>query len=110
MQEPLKKELEIEENVLKRAAMIFRAVNHPLRMNMIHLIHEAGSIIVTDIYKKLAVEQSVASQHLAILRRAGFLLTERRGKYIYYSVNYIRLEEVQRVAGKIVGNGLTVVG
>ena len=49
---------------------------------------------VTDIYVKLRLEQSVASQHLAILRRAGVVVTQRQGKYIYYSLNKDRLEQI----------------
>jgi DNA-binding transcriptional ArsR family regulator len=35
----------------------------------------------------------VASQHLAVLRKAGFVKTTRDGKNIYYSVNMPRLKE-----------------
>ena len=49
---------------------------------------------VTEIYVKLRLEQSVASQHLAILRRAGIVSTARDGKFIFYSLNYARLAEV----------------
>ena len=43
---------------------------------------------------RLRLEQSVASQHLAILRKAGIVSTQRDGKFIYYSVNFKRLEEI----------------
>ncbi|NBP06804.1 MAG: transcriptional regulator, partial [Bacteroidetes bacterium] len=33
----------------------------------------------------------VASQHLAILRKAGFVNTTREGKFIYYSINLDRM-------------------
>jgi DNA-binding transcriptional ArsR family regulator len=58
---------------------------------------------VTEIYVKLRLEQSVASQHLAILRKAGFVKTERDGKFIYYSVNTERLEELNRFVKDLVG-------
>jgi DNA-binding transcriptional ArsR family regulator len=51
---------------------------------------------VTEIYIQLRLEQSVASQHLAILRKAGFVNTDRDGKFIYYSVNHNRLDELNR--------------
>ena len=96
-----KNELEIRVNDLKKAALVIRAVNHKLRQQIIQLIHNAGTIIVTEIYKKLDLEQSVASQHLGILRKAGFVSTERRGKFIYYKVNYDRFEEVDDLVQKI---------
>jgi DNA-binding transcriptional ArsR family regulator len=45
---------------------------------------------------KLRLEQSVASQHLAILRKAGFVKTDRDGKFIYYSVNINRMQELNQ--------------
>jgi DNA-binding transcriptional ArsR family regulator len=48
------------------------------------------------------LEQSVASQHLAILRRAGIVTTQRDGKFIYYTVNYSRIDEINRVVEDLV--------
>lgn len=79
---------------IKKAALILRALNHKLRQQMIQLLDEAKKLTVTEIYIKLRLEQSVASQHLAILRRAGFVLTQRSGKFIYYTLNYMRIKEV----------------
>jgi ArsR family transcriptional regulator, virulence genes transcriptional regulator len=81
---------------VKKAALILRAVNHKLRQQILKLIDEQGKITVTEIYVKLRLEQSVASQHLAILRKAGFVKTDREGKFIYYSVNSSRLEELNQ--------------
>lgn len=81
---------------VKKAALILRAVNHKLRQQILKLIDEQGKITVTEIYVKLRLEQSVASQHLAILRKAGFVNTDREGKFIYYSVNTQRLEELNQ--------------
>lgn len=86
--------LEIDLLNLKKAALILRAINHKLRQQILKLIDEEGKMTVTDIYVRLRLEQSVASQHLAILRKAGFVKTERDGKFIYYSVNTQRMEEV----------------
>jgi DNA-binding transcriptional ArsR family regulator len=49
---------------------------------------------VTEIYVKLRLEQSVASQHLAILRRSNIVKTTREGKFIWYTVNHERLQDV----------------
>jgi DNA-binding transcriptional ArsR family regulator len=89
-------ELRIDVIQLKKAALILRAVNHKLRQQMMRLLHQHGKMTVTEIYVKLRLEQSVASQHLAILRKAGFVSTVRDGKFIFYSVNYDRLDQVHR--------------
>jgi len=79
---------------LKKAAIILRAINHKLRQQMLRLLDEHKRLTVTELYIHLRLEQSVASQHLAILRRAGFVKTERDGKFIYYMVNTARMLEV----------------
>ena len=88
------KDLKIDLLQLKKAALILRAINHKLRQQILKLIHQKDKITVTEIYVKLRLEQSVASQHLAILRKAGYVNTVRDGKFIYYSVNNERLAEV----------------
>ena len=86
---------------VKKAAMVLRAVNHKLRQQILKQIDEQGKITVTELYVKLRLEQSVASQHLAILRKAGFVKTYRDGKFIYYSVNTERLEELNRIVADL---------
>ncbi len=87
----------------KKASLILRSINHKLRQQIIKLLDEQQKMTVTEIYVKLRLEQSVASQHLAILRRAGIVATSRDGKFIYYSVNYTRLAEVVAFVETLVG-------
>lgn len=94
-------QLQIDAQLLKRGRMVLRAINHPLRQQIIQVIHGNGNMKVTDLYVKLRLEQSVASQHLAILRREKFVFTRREGKCIYYSVNYDRITEVQETSRKL---------
>ena len=67
------------------------------------LIDEQQKMTVTEIYVKLRLEQSVASQHLAILRRAGIVITTREGKFIFYTVDYNRLEQINQFVEQLVG-------
>ncbi len=79
---------------MKKAMLIIRALNHKLRQQIIKLLDERRKMTVTEIYIDLRLEQSVTSQHLAILRRAGLVTATREGKFIYYSMNYKRVKEV----------------
>jgi DNA-binding transcriptional ArsR family regulator len=88
---------------VKKAALTLRALNHKLRQQLLKLIDEEKKITVTEIYVRLKLEQSVASQHLAILRKAGIVTTERDGKFIYYIVNHKRIEEINKFVGDLVG-------
>ena len=88
---------------VKKAALVLRALNHKLRQQIMRLIDEHGKMTVTEIYTKLRLEQSVASQHLAILRRAGIVVTEREGKFIWYTISTARVEEISRFVEELVG-------
>jgi DNA-binding transcriptional ArsR family regulator len=79
----------------KQAAKILRAINHPLRQQILSLIHTKGEVPVTEMYITLRIEQSVASMHLSILRGAGVVKTRRDGKTINYSINHEKLVAIQ---------------
>ena len=82
---------------IKKVSLVFRALNHNLRLEMLKFIENNGKSSVTDIYIQLRMDQSVASQHLAILRRAGLLITKREGKYVYYKLNTSKLEMINNM-------------
>jgi len=87
---------------VKNAAMTLRAINHKLRQQIVKLLEENKRMNVTDIYVKLRLEQSVASQHLAILRRANIVVTERDGKFIHYALNHARIAAVAKFVNELV--------
>ena len=81
---------------LQRAVQLLRAINHDLRRRILALLLEGGQRTVTEIFIALRIEQSIASQHLAVLRRVDLVKSERDGKYIYYTTNASRLEEIRQ--------------
>jgi DNA-binding transcriptional ArsR family regulator len=89
-------------NIMK-SSLVLRALNHKLREQIIAIIQESKKLTVTQLYVKMRLEQSVISQHLAILRKAGIVLTERDGKFIFYSINFPRLEAINEFTTKLVG-------
>ena len=66
------------------------------------LIEDEKKITVTEIYVRLKLEQSVASQHLAILRKAGIVTTQRDGKFIFYIINHKRIDEISAFVNELV--------
>jgi DNA-binding transcriptional ArsR family regulator len=82
---------------IKKASLTFRAINHPLRQEMIRMIDTKGHVTVTELFVEMRLEQSVASQHLAILRRAGLVKKERDGKFMYYKLNLERLQLLNKM-------------
>jgi DNA-binding transcriptional ArsR family regulator len=97
----MKTPLHIEEDNLRKASLVFRALNIKLRVSILQLIHKHGAIKVQDIHHKLKIEQSVASQHLSVLRSANLVKTQRDGRCIYYSVNYDGVNKQHIIAMKL---------
>lgn len=84
----------LNQQKLQAATELLRAIAHPLRMTITGFIDEKKVINVNKIYNSLKLEQSITSQHLRILRSSGLVDTRRDGKFIYYSVNYDKIERV----------------
>lgn len=96
-----KNDIALDYTELRKAVLVLRAVNHKLRQRVIDLLEEYERMTVTEIYIKLRLEQSVASQHLAILRKAGVVVTERNGKFIFYSLDKERLNQISRLVEEL---------
>lgn len=94
----------IDYTAVRKSAAILRAVNHKLRQSIIKLLEEKSDLTVTEIYVKLRIEQSVASQHLAFLRRADIVTTQRDGKNIHYKLNVKRLEDINRFVKELLND------
>ncbi|MBP7398620.1 MAG: helix-turn-helix transcriptional regulator [Chitinophagales bacterium] len=99
---PNEAEVKLDYNSYRRTVIILRAVNHKLRQHIIRLLDDNKEMTVTEVYIKMRMEQSVASQHLAFLRKAGVVSTNRKGKYIFYSLNYDRLKEIAQMTEELI--------
>ncbi len=86
--------LELDVVKLEMAANRLRALAHPMRIAVIELLQEKEKLSVTEIYKKLKIEQAAASHHLNILKGKGILASKRDGKKIYYSLRSKSLTQI----------------
>ena len=89
--------INVDHDNLKQASGIIRALTHPLRMKIMAFIDKNKTINVNKIYNTLKLEQSITSQHLRILRNAGIVNAKLDGKFIYYSVNYKKIDHNNKV-------------
>ncbi len=76
---------------LQESSGILRSLAHPLRLKILKILDNEGSLSVHEIKERLGVEQSVTSTHLGILRMSGLVTPQRDKKYIFYTVNYNKL-------------------
>ncbi len=68
---------------LADAALVLRALAHPVRMKIVSLLGE-GELCVKRLEEILGIRQPSVSQHLMRLRRAGLISSERRGHLVCY--------------------------
>lgn len=87
---------------VKWASLILRSLNNKVRESILKFLTKKDEATVSEIYRTLKMDQSVASQHLAIMRRAKVLQTRRDGKQIFYSINKPRIAEIVKFNDKLV--------
>jgi ArsR family transcriptional regulator len=64
-------------------AGVFQALAHPTRVGVVEQLR-LGELSVGQLCERLAIEQSNASQHLAILRSKNVVETRKNGNQIFY--------------------------
>ena len=62
------------------------ALNDETRLKVLRFIDENGAVCVCDIESAFGMIQSRISRHLKILKEAGFLRVERKGRWAYYAI------------------------
>lgn len=86
---------------LARAADLLRALGAPHRLAIVlHLAREPQC--VHELVDRLGISQSLASQHLRVLRTTGLVVGARRGKETVYS---LADEHVAHIARDAVAHG-----
>jgi ArsR family transcriptional regulator len=98
----MSKPFSVDTDLLKEAALQYRAINHSLRLQILEYLHQREGSSVMPIYTHLGLEQSVVSQQLAILRQAGLVKAERRRKEVHYTVNHETLTILHTAAEMVV--------
>ena len=82
---------------------LMRALAHPLRLKILEFLDQNKNIQVNQIYNTLKIEQSIASQHLRILKNAGVLVADKDGKYMHYNIDYQRVSNAVKAINRFMG-------
>jgi ArsR family transcriptional regulator len=75
----------------------FTALSDPVRLQALSILAAApaGEVCVCDFVGPLGKSQPTVSHHLKILAAAGLVHGERRGKWVYYSLDRDRLASLR---------------
>ena len=112
-----------DEDSLLRLARISRALSDPIRLGMLDVMTQgrgccgvidpaargvpgAGDpegICVCEFQEQFGLAQSKASYHLRVLKDAGLVTEETRGKWSFYAVDRKRLGAALRELGRVAG-------
>jgi ArsR family transcriptional regulator len=71
---------------LEQAAETLKMLAHPQRLRLIEILEREGEVPVFALVEETEFAQAIVSQHLNLMRRAGLLCSERRGKEMWYSI------------------------
>lgn len=74
-------------------AETFKALSDPTRREILNLLKD-GPLAAGAIVEHFDMTGATISHHLSILKQAGIIDDEKRGKYIYYYLNTSVLDDV----------------
>ncbi len=89
---------------LEKAAIMLKAIAHPLRIAILSHLQDGKSLTVTEIHELLQIEQSTTSHHLGILKDKGVLSSRREGKNTYYSLKHEGFSNIVECVSKCACN------
>lgn len=93
MLEMFQEELAVYEN----NAELLKVLAHPVRLCIVKGLIEKGPSNVSTMYTCLNMPQSTISQHLAKLKSAKIVTSERKGLEIYYDVQNEKVLQLVQV-------------
>jgi len=70
---------------LGEAAECLRVLAHPHRLRMVQMLL-ASQYTVTELAQSCDLPTAMASEHLRLMQRCGFLESRRDGRNVYYQV------------------------
>jgi ArsR family transcriptional regulator len=78
-------------------ALGFSALSDPVRLRVLSILAAApdGEVCVCEFVQPLGKSQPTISHHMKILSEAGLVQGDRRGKWVWYSLNHARLAQLR---------------
>ena len=90
------------EEVHRRSAAVAKALADAKRLCVLQCLAE-GELSVRDLSDRVGCQVPNMSQHLAVLRNSGLVLTRRDGNVIYYRLSDPRVLEACKILESISG-------
>ncbi len=65
----------------------FKSLSEPARQQLLKYLLLNGRCDIGTIAEHLPQDRSVISRHLQLMQEAGILISEKEGRFVYYSIN-----------------------
>lgn len=75
-------------------ARCFKALGHPARLEILRVLAQKQACICGDIVEEIPLAQSTISQHLKVLKEAGFIQGSVDGPAVCYCLDEARYRRV----------------
>lgn len=75
------------------AAECLKTLAHPVRLRIVQMLLH-GRYTVGELAADCEIPDNVGSEHLRLLQRCGFLVSEREGRKVYYQVAEPHLQQL----------------
>ncbi len=72
-------------DALAQAAECLKTLAHPHRLRMVQMLLR-GRYTVGELAEACEIPAHMASEHLRLMQRSGFLSSEKEGRKVYYQV------------------------
>lgn len=89
-----------ENDFYRSVGGLFKEISPPARIKILLAIGEE-EVCVCHLEANLRMKQAYLSQHLMALRKAGILITNREGRFIYYRLAKPELLTVIQAAARV---------
>ena len=76
----------MDKEFYRRHAHICGVFAHPLRLELLQLLHERGECTVGDLAEATGVRMANLSQHLAVMRATNIVVTRKEGVSVFYRI------------------------
>ena len=96
----------MSEPLYKLKAEFFKTLGHPARIRVLELLVERDRT-VAELLPEVGLEPSNLSQQLAVLRRAGVVVSAKDGSSVVYSIASPEIADLLAVARKVLTGLLT---
>ena len=80
---------------------IFKVLAVEKRVKIIELLKSSGPLGAKNLAEHLGITTAAVSQHLKILKQAGFVRSERKGYWIPYSIDEEALEHCGQLLNQV---------